>query len=87
MVSRVLKQKGVLEYFEAAKMVKEVEPEAKFTYIGAIDQTSYSVKMEQLVPYIEAGIVEYIPETDVYKRQGVASAMPNFEGMRGKIFD
>ncbi|CZT57941.1 N, N'-diacetylbacillosaminyl-diphospho-undecaprenol alpha-1,3-N-acetylgalactosaminyltransferase [Eubacteriaceae bacterium CHKCI005] len=73
MVSRVLKQKGVLEYFEAAKMVKEVEPKAKFTYIGAIDQTSYSVKMEQLVPYIEAGIVEYIPETnDVAKYQSQA---------------
>lgn len=64
MVSRVLKSKGVLEYFEAAKQVKEIYPKSKFIYIGRIDKTSYAIKYDDLKPYIDKKIVEYIPETD-----------------------
>jgi len=64
MVSRVLKSKGVLEYFEASKLVKEVYPNARFVYIGRIDKTSYSVDYSLLKPYIDSNIVEYISETD-----------------------
>lgn len=68
MVTRVLKSKGVLEYFEAAKKVKEKYPRARFLYVGRIDETSYSLKYEDLKPYIDEKIVEYIPETpDVFQ--------------------
>lgn len=63
MVSRVLKEKGVMEYFKAANMVKEKYPEARFAYIGAIDKNKNAIKIETLKPYIEDGVVEYIPET------------------------
>lgn len=63
MVSRVLKEKGVIEYFKAAKIVKEKYPEAIFSYIGAIDKNKNAVDLNVLKPYIEKGIVEYIPET------------------------
>ena len=63
MVSRVLKEKGVLEYFEAAKIVKKKYPEAKFSYIGAIDKNQNAIKLSALKPYINAKTVEYIPET------------------------
>lgn len=64
MVSRILKSKGVLEYFEAAKMVKEIYPNTKFTYVGRLDKTSYAIKYEDLKPYIDSDIIEYIPGTD-----------------------
>lgn len=63
MVSRIIKEKGVKEFFEAAAIVKEKYPDSKFTYIGAYDK-SYEKDFEHLKPYIEKGIVEYIPETD-----------------------
>ena len=63
MVSRVLKEKGVLEYFEAARMVKEKHPEVKFSYIGAIDKNKNAIKLSVLKPYIKAGVVDYVPET------------------------
>ena len=63
MVSRIIKEKGVREYFEAATIVKEKYPDAKFTYIGAYDK-SYEKDFELLKPYIEKKIVEYIPETN-----------------------
>lgn len=64
MVSRVLKEKGVIEYFEAAKRIKEKYKDVKFTYIGAIDKTSNSINLDVLKPYIDNNIVEYIPETN-----------------------
>lgn len=63
MISRIIKEKGVREYFEAATIIKEKYPDAKFTYIGAYDE-SYKKDFTLLKPYIEEKIVEYIPETD-----------------------
>lgn len=63
MVSRVLKEKGVMEYFKAANIVKEKYPEAKFVYVGAIDRNKNAVNMETLRPFVREGIVEYVPET------------------------
>lgn len=63
MVSRVLKEKGVMEYFRAAEIVKEKYPEADFSYIGAVDKNKNAIKLAALKPYIKAGVVNYIPET------------------------
>ena len=63
MVSRILKGKGVMEYFEAAKIVKEKHPEAKFTYVGQLDEGQSAIKYEDLKPYIDNKIVEYVPYT------------------------
>ncbi|MBQ8985567.1 glycosyltransferase family 4 protein [Candidatus Saccharibacteria bacterium] len=63
MVSRVLKEKGVMEYFEAAKLVKEKYPDVKFSYIGQVDKNKNALPFDLLKPYIDSGVVEYIPET------------------------
>ena len=64
MVSRILKSKGVLEYFEAAKKVKEIYPDSKFIYIGRLDKTNYSIDFEELKPYIDNNIIDYVEETN-----------------------
>lgn len=64
MLSRLLKSKGVMEYLEAAKMVKADAPEAKFCLLG-----KYETAMQDAVPretveaYIRDGIVERFEET------------------------
>lgn len=63
MVSRILKQKGVKEYFEAAKIVKEKYPSAEFLYVGAEDKTQAALKLEEVQDYIDNKIVNYCGET------------------------
>ena len=63
MVSRMLREKGVVDYFKAAKIVKEKYSEAKFVYIGAIDKNKNAIDFDILKPYIDEKIVEYVPET------------------------
>lgn len=65
MVSRILKQKGVREYLEAAKMVKEKYPEAKFLYVGAEDKTQLAFNLDEVKEkYLDSGIVEYCGESN-----------------------
>lgn len=64
MISRVLKSKGVKEYFEAARMVKDKYPKTSFLYVGRIDATSYALTYDMLKEYVDDGTIEYIPETD-----------------------
>lgn len=60
MVARMVKSKGVLEYFEAARLAKKKYPHARFAYVGAQD----TMTLDDVKPYIDDGIVEYCGETD-----------------------
>ena len=65
MVSRVLQEKGVIEYFEAAKIMKQkYKQNIHFMFVGEIDKTNYAVDIERLQKYAKEKIVEVIPETD-----------------------
>lgn len=81
MVSRILKQKGVKEYFEAAKVVKKKYPETEFLYVGAEDKTQAALKLEEVQEYINKGIVNYCGETsDVpsYLRKCSVFVLPSY---------
>ena len=65
MVSRVLKEKGVVEYFEAAKKIKDKYGDSvRFMFVGEIDKTNYAVDTDKLQLFVDYGTVELIPETD-----------------------
>lgn len=65
MVSRILKPKGVKEYFEAAKIVKEKYKDAEFLYVGAEDNTQIALNLNEVrAEYLDTGIVNYCGETN-----------------------
>lgn len=64
MVSRVLKEKGVMEYLKAASKVKESRPEVQFRYIGPVDKNKNALSMSELKPYFQDGTVDYVPHTN-----------------------
>ncbi|HFD2047638.1 glycosyltransferase family 4 protein [Clostridium perfringens] len=55
-VARVMKDKGIDEYLEAAKEVKRKYPYVVFNVIGMIDQPYYE---DILIKYQKEGIIEY----------------------------
>ncbi|MFR2264621.1 MAG: glycosyltransferase family 4 protein [Clostridium sp.] len=55
-VARVMKDKGIDEYLEAAKIIKEKYPDVIFNVIGMIDQPHYE---EILKKYEKNGIIKY----------------------------
>ena len=60
MIARLLPTKGVVEYCEAAKIVKEKYPEAIFNLLGP----EGTIKAEDLKEYTESGIINYLGATN-----------------------
>lgn len=60
LAARLLITKGVRDYFEAARMVKQKHPEAKFYLAGAFDTNPDGIKQEELDKYINDGAIEYL---------------------------
>lgn len=64
MISRVMYNKGVWEYLQACRMVKEKYPEIRCILLGAVENIQDSLTEEELKPYTETGIVERFGETE-----------------------
>jgi len=62
MICRIIMDKGVFEYLEAARKVKKIYPQTRFVLLGPFDANPNSLTYEQIESYITDGIAEYIPE-------------------------
>ncbi len=62
MVSRLLREKGVMVYLEAAAMLKRDCPHARIMLVGPYENNRFSITEDDLRPYIESGTVEYFGE-------------------------
>lgn len=65
MLSRLLKSKGVMEYLEAARIVKGKHPQAEFYLLGKYETDMQdAVPQEDVEKYIREGTVVRFEETD-----------------------
>jgi len=60
MVSRLLFDKGIREYVEAAKIVRSKFPNAKFKLVGGFDQNPSSISFNELKLWKKDRIIEYL---------------------------
>lgn len=59
-IGRLLKEKGIHEFVQAAKLVKEKHPETEFTVLGAIDHANLGALSEdELNQLIQSSIISY----------------------------
>lgn len=65
MASRLLKEKGVYEFLNAAKIVKSRYTAVKFFLLGGLDDNPGSIKPVDLNPWIDMDIVEWMGHVDV----------------------
>lgn len=85
MVARLLRDKGVVEFVEAARLVKAAHPKTRFLLVGGLDSNPESVHRDEVERWVAEGLVEWpghvpvaplIAETSVfvlpsYYREGV----------------
>jgi len=68
LVARLLWDKGVGEYVEAARMVRRKYPTAKFQLLGFLDvKNPTAVSNTQMDDWVEEGVVEYLGVADDVK--------------------
>ena len=84
MVARLLWDKGVGEYVEAARSLRTSWPRARFQLLGPLDASPRSgVPRAVLDGWVAEGVVEYLGETDdtrPYLRAADCVVLPSFYG-------
>lgn len=63
-VGRLLRDKGVYELVEAARLVKPRHPEAEFWIVGGYDTNPTAVKEAEVAAWSDAGLVKYFGRQD-----------------------
>lgn len=61
-IGRIIRDKGIVEYLEACKILKTNKPKARCLLIGPFDSNPSALKPEDLQPYIDDGVIEYYGE-------------------------
>jgi glycosyltransferase involved in cell wall biosynthesis len=64
LVGRMLVEKGVREFVQAAHSVRQRHPQARFWLLGGIDGSSSAIPRAELEAWVKQGIVEWPGEVD-----------------------
>lgn len=59
LIARLLRDKGVREYAQAAKIIKDKYPEAQFDLVGWIDDNPDAIEQQELDRWIDEGVVNF----------------------------
>ncbi|MCX7663809.1 MAG: glycosyltransferase family 4 protein [Tepidimonas fonticaldi] len=65
LVARLLREKGVLEFLQAARRVKARHPAARFWLLGPLDDNPGGLREADLRPWLDDGTVEWPGAVDV----------------------
>jgi len=87
LVARLLRDKGVCEYADAARIIKQKYPQVKFRLVGFIDAGNpATISEEELDSWINSGVIDYlgrlsdvrpaITESSVYVLPSYHEGMP-----------
>jgi glycosyltransferase involved in cell wall biosynthesis len=63
LIARLLKNKGIDEYAEAARILKTRYPTAEFRILGPFDSNPAAVEKRRISEWQKAGIIKYLGET------------------------
>lgn len=92
LIARLLKDKGILDYVEAARIVKRRYPDAEFRLLGPFDPNPKAISRDAIRRWGEEGLIRYLGETrDVrpFVRDCSVFVLPSFyrEGVPRSILE
>jgi glycosyltransferase involved in cell wall biosynthesis len=86
---RLIKEKGILEYVEAARHISQQHPDVVFDVLGFIEtENPSSIRVEQLEAWQVEGIVQYLGETEdvrPYIEQADCVVLPSYREGTSRI--
>jgi glycosyltransferase involved in cell wall biosynthesis len=91
MIGRLIRDKGVGEYVEAARRVRSAHPEVRIQLLGALDPNPSAISVRELNNWRAEGAVEYLGSTrDVrpYLARAHVCVLPSYgEGMPRSVLE
>lgn len=64
-VGRLLREKGIVEFIDAARSVKRRQPNVRFIVLGDVDTNPSSVTTEQVASWVAEGVIEWPGHVEV----------------------
>lgn len=80
-ISRLIRDKGVFEYLEAARIIHKQHPAVRCVLVGPFDTNPSAIRAEELQPFIDDGSINYVGEQkDVrpFLRDCTAFVLPSY---------
>ena len=65
LVARLLREKGIKQYVDAARLVKVKHPQARFILLGGLDDNPGALTENQVLAWAQEGVVEWHGHTAV----------------------
>ncbi|WP_299147639.1 glycosyltransferase family 4 protein [uncultured Tateyamaria sp.] len=91
MVARLLRDKGICEYIQAARQLKARHPEVRCQLVGPVDANPSSITAQEVEAWEAEGVIEYLGETpDVRPHLTVCSVfvLPSYrEGVSRTVLE
>jgi glycosyltransferase involved in cell wall biosynthesis len=91
LIARLLRDKGIYEYVQAARQLRTRYPEARFRLLGPTDSHPAAVAPRDLEAWRAEGVIEYFPQTSDVRPQLAASTayvLPSYrEGMPRTVLE
>jgi len=81
LVARLLREKGIYEFVEAAKRIKSKYPNTRFLLVGGLDSNPGSIKREEVENWIKEGIIEWpghVENVRLWISQASVFVLPSF---------
>lgn len=81
LIARLLREKGVREFAEAARRIKGNYPEVRFLLIGPLDTNPGAISKSEVRSWVEEGLLEWVPWTEdvrPYLRQTSVYVLPSY---------
>ncbi len=60
LIARLIREKGILEYVNAARIVKQRRPEVEFKLVGHFDKNPTAFNEDELQSWVEEGVIQYL---------------------------
>lgn len=92
-VGRLLREKGIFDFVEAAKLVKQRKLEAQFLVAGGLDEAfPDSMTQAELDALVKDGVIKYLGTVDMTKllmQSGIVIAIPSYysEGLNRSLME
>lgn len=65
LVARLLREKGILDYVTAARLVRQHHPAVRFFLVGGLDTNPGALRRETVQAWVDEGLLEWPGQTDV----------------------
>ena len=81
LAARLLREKGVREFVEAARRIKAKYPDARFILLGGLDTNPGAISREEVEGWVKEGLIEWpghVPDVRPYIAQASVFVLPSY---------